>query len=102
MSSLNRRELLEMLAATPAILLWPVPPATRERAARYAAQAVSNSQTPLFFTQKEWEMVRLLSDLIIPRDEMSGSATDAGVPEFIDFILKEYPDRQTPIRGGLA
>jgi hypothetical protein len=101
-SSLNRRELLEMLAAAPATLLLPVPPATRERAARYVARAISHSQTPLFFTQKEWETVRLLSDLIIPRDQVSGSATDAGVPEFIDFIVNEYPDRQTPIRGGLA
>lgn len=102
MSSLNRRELLGMLAATPATLLLPLAPATRERAARHAAEAVGSGQTPLFFTEKEWQTVRLLADLIIPRDEVSGSATDAGVPEFIDFVMKEYPDRQTPIRGGLA
>ena len=102
MSSLNRRELLGMLAATPATMLLPLAPATRERAARHAAQALHNGQAPLFFTQKEWETVRLLSDLIMPRDEVSGSATDAGVPEFIDFVMNEYRERQTPIRGGLA
>lgn len=102
MSSLNRRELLGMLAATPATLLLPLTPATRERAARHVVEALSTGQAPLFFTQKEWETVRLLADLIIPRDDVSGSATDAGVPEFIDFVMKEYPDRQTPIRGGLA
>ena len=101
MSPLSRRELLGMLAATPAMLL-PLTPATRERAARHVAEAVSRGQAPLFFTEKEWQTVRLLADLIIPRDDVSGSATDAGVPEFIDFIMKEYPDRQTPIRGGLA
>ena len=102
MSSLNRRELLGMLAATPATMLLPLAPATRERAARHAAQAINSGQAPLFFTPKEWETVRLLSDLIIPRDEVSGSATDAGVPEFIDFVMNEYRERQTPIRGGLA
>ena len=46
--------------------------------------------------------------MIIPRDERSGSATDAGVPEFIDFIMQDQPvlpeesRRQTAMRGGLA
>ncbi len=44
----------------------------------------------------------MLVDLIIPRDERSGSATDAGVPEFMDFILVEFSDNRLPIRGGLA
>jgi hypothetical protein len=41
-------------------------------------------------------------DLIIPRDERSGSATDAGVPEFIDFLMADQPARQVAMRGGLA
>jgi hypothetical protein len=44
----------------------------------------------------------VLVDLIIPRDERSGSATDAGVPEFMDFIMIDMPPRQLPMRGGLA
>ena len=43
-----------------------------------------------------------LSDLIIPRDGSSGSASDAGAPEFIDYIVAEQPDRQTAMRGGLV
>jgi gluconate 2-dehydrogenase gamma chain len=46
--------------------------------------------------------VRVLCDLIIPKDERSGSATDAGVPEFMDFIMIDMPERQTAMRGGLA
>jgi hypothetical protein len=46
--------------------------------------------------------VGILVDLIIPRDERSGSATDAGVPEFMDFILNDQKGQQTPMRGGLA
>ena len=44
---------------------------------------------------------RLLADLIIPKDERSGSATDAGVPEFMDFMMIDQPTRQVAMRGGL-
>ncbi|MEO8117371.1 MAG: gluconate 2-dehydrogenase subunit 3 family protein, partial [Bacteroidota bacterium] len=43
----------------------------------------------------------VLADIIIPKDEISGSATDAGVPAFIDFIVNDMPDHQIPMRGGL-
>jgi hypothetical protein len=55
-----------------------------------------------FFTDHEFKTVRLLSDLIIPKDERSGSASDAGVPEFIDFMMLDQPSRQTSMRGGIA
>ena len=62
---------------------------------------------PKFFTAREYAMVRVLVDLIIPKDARSGSATDAGVPEFMDFMMadqerNDQADRQTPMRGGLA
>lgn len=44
----------------------------------------------------------MLVDYIIPRDDRSGSATDAGVPEFMDFMMIEYPDSQLAMRGGLG
>lgn len=103
MSDLDRRQLLQLLTAAPAAMLLPLPPAVVQRAARHAALTLSQGQVALrFFTPKEWQTVRVLSDLIIPRDEHSGSATDALVPEFMDYILAEYPERQTQIRGGLA
>lgn len=54
-----------------------------------------------FFTDHEYETVRQLANMIIPADERSGNAEDAGVPEFIDFMMLDRPDNQTPIRGGL-
>ena len=45
--------------------------------------------------------IAILSDIIIPKDDVSGSATDAKVPEFIEFIVKDMPHHQTPLRGGL-
>jgi len=54
-----------------------------------------------FFTDHEMATITLLADIIIPRDDVSGSASDAGVPGFIDFIVQDMPEHQTPLRGGL-
>jgi hypothetical protein len=54
-----------------------------------------------FFTPHEMATITILADIIIPKDEVSGSATDAKVPEFIEFIVKDIPENQTPMRGGL-
>jgi gluconate 2-dehydrogenase gamma chain len=54
-----------------------------------------------FFTADEMKTITILSDIIIPADSKSGSATQAGVPAFIDFIVKDKPELQTPLRGGL-
>ena len=54
-----------------------------------------------FFTDHEMATITVLCDIIIPKDEKSGSASDAKVPEFIEFIVNDMPDNQTPLRGGL-
>jgi len=54
-----------------------------------------------FFTDHEMATITILGDIIIPKDDRSGSASDAKVPEFIEFIVKDMPDHQTPMRGGL-
>ncbi|WP_410221988.1 gluconate 2-dehydrogenase subunit 3 family protein [Pedobacter sp.] len=54
-----------------------------------------------FFTKEEMATITILVDIIIPKDEVSGSATDAKVPDFIEFIVKDIPSHQIPMRGGL-
>lgn len=54
-----------------------------------------------FFTPHEMATIAILADIIIPADGVSGSATEAKVPEFIEFIVKDMPDHQLPMRGGL-
>lgn len=54
-----------------------------------------------FFTDAEMKTITILADIIIPADEHSGSASDAKVPEFIEFIVKDIPEHQLPMRGGL-
>ena len=55
----------------------------------------------VFFTSEELATISILADIIIPKDATSGSATDAKVPDFIEFIVKDMPEHQTPMRGGL-
>jgi len=54
-----------------------------------------------FFSDHEMATISVLADIIIPKDEVSGSASDAKVPEFIEFIVKDMPQHQTPMQGGL-
>ncbi|SNZ02047.1 gluconate 2-dehydrogenase subunit 3 family protein [Flagellimonas pacifica] len=54
----------------------------------------------VFFNQHEMESMSVLCDLILPANNDSGSATDAEVPNFIEFMAKDLPELQTPLRGG--
>ena len=59
------------------------------------------SALPNFFNAHEMATITLLGDIIIPKDAISGSASDAKVPEFIEFIVKDMPEHQVPMQGGL-
>lgn len=61
----------------------------------------SVAKMPKFFTDHEMATITILGDIIIPKDDASGSASDAGVPDFIEFTVKDQPRYQTPMRGGL-
>jgi hypothetical protein len=54
-----------------------------------------------FFNEHEMATITILADIIIPKDDKSGSASDAKVPDFIQFIVNDMPEHQTPMRGGL-
>lgn len=105
MSPMTRRDALEALLAAPVLagLTWTV--AEARTAARQAAAGDAGQDspfTPQFLTDHEFATVRLLADLVIPADDRSGSASDARVPEFIDFMMVDQPERQVALRGGLA
>jgi gluconate 2-dehydrogenase subunit 3-like protein len=72
--------------------------------ARDTKQPAPSQPKSKFFTQRELRTVRVLADDVIPRDERSGSATDAKVPEFMDFNLsveETTPETRIAWRGGL-
>jgi gluconate 2-dehydrogenase gamma chain len=101
----SRRTALKVVAAAPFVasfaLVW-TDPEVMVAQTRTAEALLAGGFEPKFFTPPEWKTVRMLSDLIIPRDERSGSATDVGVPEFMDFMMIDQPNNQANMRKGLA
>jgi gluconate 2-dehydrogenase gamma chain len=99
----TRRETIQILAGIP-LLAAGLSPQTVVRGVEAARRArdAGSPYTPVFFTPHEYQTVVVLVDYIIPRDGRSGSATDAAVPEFIDYIVGYEKSMQTPTRGGLA
>ena len=72
------------------------PARTPEEIARYN-EIISKT----FFTKEEFATITILADIIIPKDEKSGSASDAKVADFIEFIVKDQPNHQVPMRLSL-
>ena len=101
---MSRREAVQLMSVLPLAAAFGFSRADHERAWRFVedARAEGIAFTPKFFTLAEFQTVGILSDMIIPRDERSGSATDAGVPEFIDFMMIDRPSNQKWMRAGLA
>src|SRR5213594_942355 len=108
MTKISRRTALQLVGAAPVAAAMAWTPAEAEQAhthaqqARAAAAKQSKPYKPKFFTAHEYATVAVLVDLIIPKDDRSGSATDAGVPAFMDFMMIDQPQRQVAMRGGLA
>src|ERR1041385_1460428 len=102
--AMDRRSAVGLLAAAPLAVAWRWTPEALRAASARAQEAIASGvpYQPKNFTPHEWDTVRVLVDLIIPKDDRSGGATDAGVPEFMDFMLGDDADLQTPVRGGLA
>jgi gluconate 2-dehydrogenase gamma chain len=107
MSNISRRTALQVLGSVPAAagISWTSAEAMeaqqQAQQAREAAAGEGAAYEPKFFTKPEYATLGILVDLIIPADERSKSATAAGVPEFIDFMMVDQPARQTAVRGGL-
>ena len=81
----TRRNLIQILSAAPAVAAAQTQ-AGHEHAAP-AAPPAKKAYVRKVFNDHQWRTVQVLCDLIIPADEHSGSATAAGVPEFIDDWL---------------
>jgi gluconate 2-dehydrogenase gamma chain len=102
-SGVSRRELFQIAGSAPAMAAAT---AGAAQAQTHAAQAGAYQRK--VFDERDWQTVRVLCDLIVPADERSGSATQAGVPEFIDDWLDfrkdqdGHDDLTAQILGGLA
>jgi|SRR5579862_1629218 len=102
-NGVSRRDLFQIIGAAPALAAA----ATGASAAQNHEHAAAAYKRKVF-DDHQWRTVEVLCDLILPADEHSGSATQAGVPEFIDdwldFRKQEDGDDDlaAEILGGLA
>jgi len=104
-TTVDRRDAVKALALLPFAFAWDLTAPQIERATSVFNAPSAPAYVPKFFTREEWRTVNMLVDYIIPRDERSGSATDAKVPEYMDFLLadKEASDSsKVSMRGGLG
>lgn len=107
MSGISRRDILRTLAAGAAggAVLQVIP----AQAAAFAHQMVMKEKaasptgkyTPKYFTAKQYATLTSLCDSIIPKDDHSGGAIEAGAPEFIDLLTSENDNYALQLGGGL-
>ncbi|HEY7181274.1 MAG TPA: gluconate 2-dehydrogenase subunit 3 family protein [Blastocatellia bacterium] len=111
--NLERREMLRALSLAagasqfPGFVKWAFadPEAAHHdgkpvKSAGQAGPQAKNSYKPQFFTDDEYEIISRLSELIIPTDATPG-AKEAGVSEFIDFMVFSDPNLQYRFRYGI-
>lgn len=104
---ISRRDVLKTLAAGAAggSVLQVIPlqaaEAAHQMVRKEKATAAAGKYVPKYFTAKQYETLTSLCDTIIPRDEKSGGAVDAGAPEFIDLLTSENAEFQNRLGGGL-
>ena len=105
--SISRRDVLRTLAvgAVGGSVLQLIPLAAAEHVHRMVkqekAQAEAGAYKPKFFPAHQYETLRSLCDAIIPADEKSGGAIQAGAPEFIDLLTSENKQYQLDLGGGI-
>jgi gluconate 2-dehydrogenase gamma chain len=109
--NLKRRDLLKVLSSLPAAALVPLtasagvssPVGLKDSAPQEKPGVSKGPYRPKVLNEHEWKTISRLSDLIIPADDRSGSATQAGVLEFIDDWLGfKSGDLLAQVRGGLV
>lgn len=105
--TMTRREVLGAMAVTAGAFLVPRPAQAIEAGRivvrnKQAMLLAGATYAPKVYSPHEWATVQTLVDYIIPKDAKSGSATDAGVPEFMDTMLDLEAGMRTAHRGGLA
>jgi len=98
---MDRRQSIKLMASASLLSGIPVTGVPVEGTA--LQETVTETETgATFFNEHEIATITVLTDMIIPADDRSGSASEAGVVDFIDFNVGDQEELQVPIRGGLA
>ncbi len=103
---ISRRDILRNLAvgAAGGSVLQMIPAKAAEIAHEMIQQekaASAGKYAPKFFTAHQYQTLLFFCDAILPKDEFSGGAVEAGAPEFIDLLTSENEEYQVTLGGGL-
>ena len=104
----TRRNLIQILGIAPAAAQTQAAQTQPGHAHSAPPAPAKKAYQRKVFNDHQWQTVGVLCDLVLPADEHSGSATAAGVPEFIDdwldFRAREdgHQDLAAGVLGGLA
>lgn len=103
----DRRDFIKFMAAAPmahlAVTAFDLEEAAAQTRVTLEKLAERGQQyQPKVFNAHEWNTVRVLVDIVIPKDARSGSATDATVPEFMDVFMSTRENMRTWMRTGLT
>ena len=98
----TRRELLRNIAASVTLGAIQAEAAQHVHEEAAAVKKAAGVYKPRLFNDREFRAVRRLTELILPADDISGSAAEAGAPEFIDLIASHNEDLATQLTGGLG
>ena len=107
MQGISRRDLLRNLSVGMAggsvLKVIPVEAAAlaHQMVHKEKAGALTGRYAPKYFSPRQYETLCTLCDAIIPKDEKSGGAVEAGAPEFIDLLTSENEKYQLALGGGL-
>jgi len=107
MQGISRRDVLKNFAAGAAggSILRMIPAKAAELAHEIVQREKASSPTgkymPKYFSPHQYQTLLLLCETIIPKDESSGGAVEAGAPEFIDLLTSENETYQGVLGGGL-
>ena len=105
--AVTRRDILKTLAlgAVGGSVLQVIPAEAAECAHQMVhkekAASPAGKYSPKYFSEQQYRTLNTLCDAIIPKDEHSGGAVEAGAPEFIDLLTSENAEFQRKLGGGL-
>lgn len=104
-AGISRRDILKTLAITAAggsvLQLIPAQAAEYAHQSVHKEKAAAGKYTPKYFSPHQYETLTSLCETIIPKDEKSGGAIEAGASEFIDLLTSENEKYQLKLGGGL-
>ena len=102
MSELSRRDLLRTIALSVTVGGLEAEAAQHVHNMAAAEKAATGVYKPKAFTDHEFLTLQKLADYIVPADDVSPAASQAGCADFIDLLASQNPELAAIYTGGIS